>query len=283
MAVGILTCGRRGEGMIASRQSFDLFLFSTDPVMIRAALPGGLAGVVVDWERRGKGERQAGADTQIGADTLDDLRRVRAGTGARVLCRIEPFGPSTGNDIEAAIDGGADEILLPMVRGPGEVETVLDRVWGRAGVGILVETVSAVDSVAELARLPLSRVYVGLNDLAIERRSRNIFHAVADGTISSIRRHFAAPFGFGGLTLPEAGYPIPCRLLLGEMARLRCDFTFLRRSFHRDVRGGDPETALARILNAVGEARRRPPSVERADAMELREAIAAWEPDRAAV
>ncbi len=269
--------------MIAFRESFGLFLFSTDPVMIRAALPGGLAGVVVDWERRGKRERQAGADTQIGADTHDDLRRVRASTSARVLCRIEGFGPTTGNDIEAAIDGGADEILLPMVRGPGEVEAVLDRVRDRAGLGILIETVSAVESVEELARLPLSRVYVGLNDLAIDRGSRNLFHAVADGTVPSIRRHFTVPFGFGGLTLPDAGYPIPCRLLMGEMTRLSCDFAFLRRSFHRDVQGGDPETSVARILNAVHAAHRRPPSVVWTEAAALREAIAAWEPERAAV
>jgi hypothetical protein len=269
--------------LIASRPPFDLFLFSTDPVTIRTALPGGLAGVVVDWERRGKRERQAGVDTQIGTDTREDLQRVRAATQARILCRIEGFGPTTEDDVEAAANGGADEVLLPMVRGPSEVEAVLEQVRGRMGVGILVETVDALRTLEDLSRLPCSRVYVGLNDLAIGRRSGNLFEAIADGTVASIRRHFRVPFGFAGLTLPGAGYPIPCRLVLGEMARLACGFSFLRRSFHRDVRGRDSAAAIASILSAFDAAGRRPPERIRMDAMELQEAIAAWQPEGANV
>ena len=250
---------------------------------IRAALPGGLAGVVVDWERRGKRERQVGVDTQIGTDTRDDLRRLRGATDARILCRIEGFGPTTKDDVEGAANGGADEVLLPMVRGPREVEAVLEQVRGRMGVGILVETVDALRTLEDLSRLPCSRVYVGLNDLAIGRRSGNLFEAIADGTVSSIRRHFRVPFGFAGLTLPGAGYPIPCRLILGEMARLACGFSFLRRSFHRDVRGRDSAAAIASILSAFDAAGRRPPERIRMDAMELQEAIAAWQPEGAKV
>ena len=68
---------------------------------------------------------------------------MRAATQARILCRIEGFGPTTEDDVEAAANGGADEVLLPMVRGPREVEAVLEQVRGRMGVGILVETVDA--------------------------------------------------------------------------------------------------------------------------------------------
>ena len=250
---------------------------------IRAALPGGLAGVVVDWERRGKRERQVGVDTQIGTDTRDDLRRLRGATDARILCRIEGFGPTTKDDVEAAANGGADEVLLPMVRGPAEVEAVLEQVRGRMGVGILVETVDALGALEDLARLPCSRVYVGLNDLAIDRGSGNLFEAIADGTVSSIRRHFHVPFGFAGLTLPGAGYPVPCRLILGEMARLACGFSFLRRSFHRDVRGRDPAASIASILSALDAASRRSAEEIRTDAMELQEAIAAWQPEGAKV
>ena len=37
---------------------------------------------------------------------------------------------------------------------------------------------------ADLCRLPLTRVYVGLNDLSIDRGLANIFTSVADGTVS---------------------------------------------------------------------------------------------------
>lgn len=255
---------------------FQLLLFSTDPSFIRRAVQAGVHGIIVDWERVGKQERQIFADTQINGDTLEDLQRVRACTDAPVICRINLFGESTPIEIEQAIGAGADELLLPMVRSIEQVQAVLDLVRGRCGVGVLVETNEAVTLAEGLDRLPLSRVYVGLNDLAIARGTPNIFTAVADGTVESIRRAFHAPFGFGGLTLPQCGYPIPCRLLIGEMARLDCHFSFLRRSFHRDIQGHDVAGEVPRLLNALTDAHQRPAAAVNRDRMELEQHIAAW-------
>ena len=83
----------------------------------------GVDGFIVDWECKGKEKRQAGADTEINEDTPEDLRRVRAATNARVLCRLNQPGPWTAGEIEEAVAGGADEILLPMVRSPGKSST----------------------------------------------------------------------------------------------------------------------------------------------------------------
>jgi hypothetical protein len=106
--------------------------------------------------------------------------------------------------------------------------------------------------------LPVSRVYVGLNDLAIERRTPSIFTALADGTVASLRRICTeVPFGFGGMTVPELGRPIPATLMLGELLRLRADFTFLRRSFWRDVADRDAASAVASIHAAVAAATKR--------------------------
>jgi hypothetical protein len=237
--------------------SFALTLFSTQPVFIQRAVAAGIGEVIVDWEHLGKQARQRGADTQINHDTLADLERVRACTEARVLCRINRCGETTHDEVEQAVAAGTDEILLPMVRTSAEVESVLAQVRGRCGLGILVETQDALRELSALAALPLSRVYVGLNDLAIERRSPSIFAALVDGTLEQIRRAFSVPFGFGGLTLPERGHPIPCRLLMGEMARLDCQFSFLRRSFHRDVEGLDLHTHLPRMGQALEQARAR--------------------------
>ena len=249
---------------------FELALFASDLAVVGEAVVGGVAAVVVDWENDGKEERQSAADTEINRHTVDDLRRTRAATGARVLCRINRSGSRTQDEVELALDAGADELLLPMVRSVAEVERVLDLVDGRAGLGILVETRDAVAAADELARLPLSRVYVGLNDLSIERGTPSIFTPLVDGLLDELRECFAAMrFGFGGLTLPEAGAPIPCRLLLGELARLRADFTFLRRSFYRDVAGRDVTREVARILAAVDEAVARAPDAEASDREEL--------------
>jgi hypothetical protein len=128
----------------------------------------------------------------------------------------------------------------------------------RRPLGILVETEDAVAAAAaDLGRLPLSRVYIGLNDLSIDRQSWSIFSALADGTVDRIRHHFPMQFGFGGVTLPELGSPIPCRLLMGEIARLEGSYTFLRRSFLADTGWQDLARHVPRIQAAFDQARRR--------------------------
>jgi hypothetical protein len=239
--------------------SFGLFLFATEPGLLRDAVVAGVDGVVVDWERRGKHARQDGLDTEINEHTVDDLVRVRSLAPRRVVCRLNPLSDESAAELEAALAGGADEVLLPMVQSSAEVEALLELAAGRCGVGILVETVSAVRAASELAGLPLSRAYVGLNDLAIERRSTSIFDAVRDGTVERVRREFEVPFGFGGLTVPDRGAPVPCRYLIAEMARLDCSFAFLRRSFRRDIADRDVGESLGRIRAAVEAAAARSP------------------------
>jgi hypothetical protein len=256
-------------------QEFSLFLFSTDPRIIRIAVRSGVRAIIVDLERLGKEQRQAGADTDVSTHTIADLRRVRSVTAAKVICRINGFHPGTREEIEQVVDAGADELLLPMVRSPAEVESVIEMVRDRAGVGILIETTQAVYRAPTLAQLPLTRVYVGLNDLAIERRTPSIFTALVDGTVERLRGCIDQPFGFGGLTVPEGGWPIPCRLLIAEMARLRCHFAFLRRSFHRDVRRRDIEVEIPRLLEAIADAARRTSDEISRDQAALRAAVLA--------
>ncbi len=258
--------------MPASRLGgIDALVFSTDPVFAGAAVQAGAAGVIVDWERRGKRERQAGFDTQVNADTADDLTRVRAATAGPVLCRVNGWGPGSEEEIDLALALGADELLLPMVRRPEEVDAALAAVADRCRLGILVETTEAVRRAGELLRRPVSRVYVGLNDLMIDRGDRTVFAALVDGTVDRVRAATPAglPFGVAGLTLPERGHPVPCRLVAAELARLDASFTFLRRSFHSDVAGRDLAVELPRVVGAVADARRRPAHQQAADRAEL--------------
>jgi len=117
-------------------------------------------------------------------------------------------------------------------------------------------------------------VYVGLNDLAISRGTPCIFTALTDGTVERLREAFAdTPFGFGGLTVVELGHPIPCLRLLEEMARLRSSFTFLRRSFRRDIVGRDAATVVAAIQATWRALLRRDPEREARDHTLLVEAV----------
>ena len=252
---------------------FQLLLFAHTESIAAAAEAAGVDGLVVDWENRGKDERQAGYDTEVNTHTRDHLRRVRGATTLPIVCRLNGYGVWTAEEIEAALGDGADELLLPMVRSADEAARALDMVRERAGFGILIETTDAVRCRVALARMPLSRVYLGLNDLAIDRRSVSIFDALVDGTVEAVRGDIDVPFGFGGLTVPHLGRPVPCRLLINEMARLRCSFSFLRRSFLRDVSPGDFGRATAQIRDAWHHACLRPDALLGEDRTALAGAI----------
>lgn len=238
----------------------DLYLFTTDVSYAREALSAGIDGLVVDWEHLGKHQRQASADTEINHDTFEDLIRLRRSLDAPILVRIHSAGESSAREVEAAIEGGATEILLPMVRRVEDVLQILDLTRGRCGLGILVETSEAVDLAADLCRLPLTRVYVGLNDLSIDRGHSSIFTSVVDGTVEAVRRTCGRAFGFGGLTHPDEGLPIPCRLLIDEMVRLQCSFSFLRRSFRRDARHHGVAEVVRALRGEIALAQRRSPA-----------------------
>jgi poly(3-hydroxyalkanoate) synthetase len=58
-----------------------LYVFSVEPGLVRDVVAAGAAGIVVDWENRGKERRQQGWGTEINRHTPRDLERVRAATG----------------------------------------------------------------------------------------------------------------------------------------------------------------------------------------------------------
>jgi 2-keto-3-deoxy-L-rhamnonate aldolase RhmA len=252
----ISTIGRRTVPRPAhrARRPFELLLFATDTALVEEAARAGMDGFIVDWERRGKARRQAGEGTQINYDTLSDLRRVRAVTDATVICRLNGFGAWTPREVDQAIDAGADELLLPMVRGSEEVDRTLEMVGDRCGLGILIETRQGVRATPDLVTRPLSRVYVGLNDLRIDRGSNELFEPLVDGTVERVRSHAGAlRFGVAGLTLPDRGDPVPSRLLAAELLRIGADFTFLRRSFLADTGGRQLTPAVSAIRTHLME------------------------------
>lgn len=253
----------------------DLVLFEHRPERVREAYAAGISSFIVDCENQRKKERQAGYDTEIKHDVPADLAGITVQPGVTAFCRIDGFGDETERQVDQAIRHGAGILLLPMVTGPAEVERFLRFVDGRCRAGILIETDAACRSSGDLAEFPLDAVYIGLNDLMIGRRSRNLFAPILDGTLERVREFFpTTPFGFGGATDVDRGFPVPCRMLLGEMARLRCRFTFLRRSFKRDVPRGETAAAVSRIRECWQELVRRPSDAVRSDHLALRNLVA---------
>ncbi len=223
-------------------------LFEHDPELANQAIQSGIHSVIVDCEHIGKAERQKGADTEIAPRNLSDLKPLRGIPDLKINCRINQFGEWTRNEIETAIEFGAHRIFLPLVKEINEVEQFIKQIDSRVEAAILIETDIAVKNRTELAKFPLAAVYVGLNDLAISRKSKSIFAAIADGTVERVREAFdKTQFGFAGATLLDQGSPIPSRILLKEMSRLKTHFTFLRRSWKKDSCHRDPSAEIQKI------------------------------------
>jgi hypothetical protein len=65
-------------------------------------------------------------------------------------------------------------------------------------------------------------------------------------------------------------------LLIGEMVRLQCHFSFLRRSFLRDIRNREIGVETRRLLEAIGRAKYRSPEQITEDRNALEIAVRDW-------
>ena len=150
---------------------------------------------------------------------------------------------------------GADEIIVPMIRTVQQAEAIVDQVKGQCKITIMIETPQAVACAAKLGALAIDRIYVGLIDLHISQRTDTLFRPMVDGVLEQIRQ--AAPkvdFGYGGLTICGRGSPLPVSCLIDDMTRLGASFSFLRRSFYRDIEGRNVALEVQKLRRALAKA-----------------------------
>ncbi|WP_422358876.1 hypothetical protein [Reichenbachiella sp.] len=214
---------------------FELFSFYSNLEKTLTGIEAGLTGVVVDLETKGKKGRQSLYNTQISKHHLSDLQELRASSSSHIICRINGGKYLSEKEILDVVESGANEILVPMITNLKQMDFLLDVVPDEIDLSIMIETNEAVNLASTLGEYPISRVFVGLNDLSIARKQKNLFLPLIDGTVEAVRSHIKCQFGVAGLTHPSSGYPVPCQMLINEMKRLRCTFGFLRRSFYGDL------------------------------------------------
>lgn len=244
----------------------ELLLFTTDVAFAQRAQRAGVDGFLVDWETRGKTERQSGRDMEINADTVEDLARLTAAVEAPVTVRINGLGPHSRAEVDLAIINGASRLMLPMARTVDEVAHFLDLVDGRARTIVQIETQELVEVVDGLGRLSWDAAYIGLHDLMLSRAASSMWQAVLDGTVEQIFRELQGRrVGFAGATVVGGGHPIRFTQILQELARLGAQITFLRRSFRREIQDRDLATEIAAIRAAWAAARLRGPEAIESD------------------
>ena len=99
-----------------------LMLITRVPEIALEVEEAGVDTIFVDMETRGKIDRQKNANTPIYEHSFEDVTEIKKVlSSSEVLLRINPLYDGTENEVERAIDSGADAIMLPFFQLPEEV------------------------------------------------------------------------------------------------------------------------------------------------------------------
>lgn len=227
--------------------SFETYVFHSNLDLTNQCINAGIDGVIIDWEEADKRQRQSLYNTQINKHDESTLSQVKSIFSGAIICRVNGGVNLSKDEIKKAIRLGATDIMVPMIKSIEEINYALSVIDNQARCIPMIETNEAVEIAKEIGKLAVDKVFIGLNDLSISRNSDNVFLPLIDGTVDYIRQNIPMALGVAGLTHPNLGNPVPCKLLLNEMKRLKCDFSFLRRSFFKD----SLELSPSEIIDAI--------------------------------
>lgn len=215
--------------------NFNLMILAADPQSALLAQKAGVDRIFYDLEYINKNERQRGRDTVISNNRIDDIPAVRKVLNkSKLLVRTNPIHAYSAEEIEKAIDYGADILMLPMVLDQHDVFTFVKLVNGRARVCIMVETAQALTRIDKILDEPgVDEIFVGLNDLHISLGLTFMFEVLSGGLVEYIAQKCKQrniPFGFGGIARIGEGM-LPSDYILGEHVRLGSSSVILSRAF----------------------------------------------------
>ncbi len=234
----------------------ELSLITNDPACARTADESGIDRILIDLERHGKAERQAGKGLFLSTHEESDVARVRAAVNrATVMVRVDPIHPGSPRQVPAVIDAGADVVMLPYFHSLQDVRTFLQLVAGRAKACLLVETREAASLLADLCRLPeVAEMHIGLNDLSLSCGKPFLFDLIADGTtdrLCATLRGSQLPFGFAGVgRLSQKNLPVDPELILAAQVTQGATRFWLGRTF-RDVSATDMPHEVQQLRAAM--------------------------------
>lgn len=216
----------------------DYMLITNNAEFARFAVASGVQRIFVDLELIGKKERQGHLNTFISDHTMKDVNKIKTITNgmAELLVRLNPYNPATEDEVDGAIAGGADILMLPMFTTIEEVKEFCRCVNGRVKIIPLVETYKALKIAVEVAKVPgVSEVFIGLNDLHLDMRLDFMFEIMLNAIFEQHTKAIAAlgiKFGFGGIARISEGL-LPAELILAEHIRLKSSSVILSRTFNR--------------------------------------------------
>lgn len=211
------------------------------PEIAQIAENAGVQRIFIDMEYIGKSDRQGGMDTVQSHHTVNDIRAIKSVLQkSEIMARCNPIHQATGQygsskeEIDEAIEAGADILMLPYFKAADEVQKFIDLVGGRARTLPLVETPEAVACIDEILEIEgIDEIFVGLNDLSLGYGMKFMFQLLMDGTVEKICDKFkmkGIPYGFGGIAALGKG-ALPAERVIAEHYRLGSTCAILSRSF----------------------------------------------------
>ncbi len=218
-----------------------LMYITNNPEVAKIAENAGVDRIFVDMEFIGKDKRQGGLDTVQNHHTIQDIRNIKKNVQkAEVVVRINPIHKNypgymdSKEEIDVAIEAGADILMLPYFTTPEEVESFVEYVDGRATTMPLLESKKAVQNLDEILKIErIDCIHIGLNDLSLDLGKKFMFEILAEGLVddicSKIKKN-QIPFGFGGFGKIGEGM-LPAEKIIKEHYRLGSECAILSRSF----------------------------------------------------
>ena len=216
-----------------------LMYITNNPVTAKIAQEAGVDRIWVDMEYIGKNERQGGMDTVQNHHTIDDIKKLRPiVTKSELMVRVNPLHEATSeycsskDEINDAINAGADILMLPMFKTAKDVEKFIKYVGGRTKVQLLLET--AVENFDEILNVPgIDEIHIGLNDLHLAYHKTFMFELLCDNTVSKLCKKIGnkgIKYGFGGIARVGLGL-LPAEYIITEHYHLGSTAAILSRGF----------------------------------------------------
>ena len=218
-----------------------LMYITNNPITAKIAQDAGVDRIWIDMEYIGKDERQGGMDTVKNHHTIDDIKKIRPViTKSKLMVRVNPLHDATSeyssskDEIDDAIDAGADILMLPMFKTADDVKKFINFVDGRAKIQLLLETKEAVDNINEILEVPgIDEIHIGLNDLHLAYHKTFMFELLCDNTVSILCKKIAnkgIKYGFGGIARIGLGM-LPAEYIITEHYHLGSTAAILSRGF----------------------------------------------------
>ncbi len=195
----------------------------------------GVDRIWIDLETLGKEERQKNMNTVKSKHTIGDILKIKTHLShAEMLVRINPWNDNSPKEIDAAINAGADIIMLPMWKTDIEVINFILAVKSRVKTSLLLETREAVECLDKILDIDgFNEIHIGLNDLHLSYNLSFMFELLSNGVVECICEKLKKKgivYGFGGIARLGEG-DIPAEKIILEHYRLGSTRAILSRSF----------------------------------------------------